>query len=51
MEVMEYGGRAYESLTRKEVDIDELIQQARNSDNEEDGTVNITVMPLGTEMG
>ena len=50
MEVMEYGGRAYESLTRKEVDIDDLIQQARNSDNEEDGTVNITVMPLGTEM-
>ena len=50
MIVMEYEGLAYSSMIRKDVDIDKLIQQARNSDNEENGTVDITVMPLGTEM-
>jgi len=50
MIVMEYEGRAYECLFRRDVDIDALIQEARNSDDKDEETVNITLMPLGTEM-
>ena len=47
MIVMEYEGRAYESLIRKDVDINKLIAEARN---DKEDAVDITLMPMGTEM-
>ena len=47
MIVMEYTGRAYESMIRKDIDINKLIAEARK---DKEDTVDITLMPMGTEM-
>ena len=50
MIVMEYEGRSLDNLKtliRKDVDINELIQEARDTNKDE---LDITLMPLGTEL-
>ena len=47
---MEYEGRAYESMIRKDVDINKLIQEARDDDPKNESIVDVTLMTLGTEM-